>query len=156
MFAPEKIDLNTLIKATIDLFTELTEIKQIKILTNVPESIVVFADKNMLMTVFRNLISNALKFSNHGKNIYIFIVKYEKEYIITIKDEGIGMKPEDRSKLFQLGTHFTTFGTDNENGTGLGLVLCQEFVEKHGGKIWVESVLGKGSEFKFTLPLCND
>jgi len=76
--------------------------------------------------------------------------------IITISDNGIGIEPDTRNKLFDISKKITTDGTENEKGTGLGLLLCKEFVEKHNGKIWVESELGKGSDFKFTMPLCND
>ena len=148
--------LKEIILHTIDLFTELTQNKQIQIIDYTPVNTIVFADKNMLMTILRNLISNAIKFTLNGKQIHIFTNKNENDYLLTIKDEGIGIKSDDLPKLFQNTTNFTTYGTNGEKGSGLGLLLCKDFVEKHGGKIWVESEVGKGSDFKFTLPLCND
>jgi len=156
VFTPEKIVLKEIILHTIDLFTELTQNKQIQIIDYTPVNTIVFADKNMLMTILRNLISNAIKFTLNGKQIHIFTNKNENDYLLTIKDEGIGIKSDDLPKLFQNTTNFTTYGTNGEKGSGLGLLLCKDFVEKKRGKIWVESEVGKGSDFKFTLPLCND
>lgn len=156
IYVPEKIVLNEIISLTIDLFTELAQNKHIKIIDYTPVNTIIFADKNMLMTILRNLISNAIKFTSSEKQIHIFTDKNENEYLITIKDQGIGIKSDDLPKLFQNTINFTTFGTNGEKGSGLGLLLCKDFVEKHGGKIWVESELGKGSEFKFTIPLLND
>lgn len=156
VFAPETLKFNEIVSLTINLYTELAQSKEINIIDNVAENTNVFADKNMLMTVFRNLISNAIKFTPLGKQIQINIDSINNEHIITIKDEGIGIKSDDLPKLFQKTINFTTYGTNGEKGSGLGLLLCKDFVEKHGGKIWVESELGKGSAFKFTIPLCND
>ncbi len=155
-FQPSKIELQNLIKTIIDLFVELTQNKQIKITLDVPENILVFADSNMLMTVLRNLVSNAIKFTPNGKNILILAETIKHECTITIKDEGVGIKPEDNSKLFKNEIHFSTYGTNREKGSGLGLLLCKDFIEKHGGKIWVESVFGKGSDFKFTIPIHDE
>ncbi len=152
IFAPEKTKLKELIQHLIDLFYKLTENKGISIIDNTVEDMHVYADKNMLMTILRNLISNAIKFTPHEKNIYISAEKNENENIITIKDEGVGIKEENRSKLFKKNDYFTSSGTDNEKGSGLGLILCKDFIEKHNGKIWIESEIGKGSEFNFTLP----
>jgi PAS domain S-box-containing protein len=152
IFAPEKLELKAVYNLTIQLFIELTKKKQIKVIDNIPDGIFVFADRNMLMLVFRNLISNAIKFTPSGKQIQIFAEKQVAEYIITIKDEGIGINSENLSKLFKDTETFTTYGTNGEKGTGLGLSLCKEFVEKHGGKIWVESEIGIGSSFSFTIP----
>jgi signal transduction histidine kinase len=113
----------------------------------------VFADANMLNTILRNLISNAIKFTNIGGNINIYVQQNTTVVIISVSDNGIGIAPEILSKLFDNTQLYSSKGTANEKGTGFGLLLCKEFVEKHGGKIWVNSELGKGSEFKFTLPL---
>jgi len=153
IFKPEKLKLKEVYIQSVDLFAEQMQIKQIEIIDNIPENTYVLADKNMLMLVLRNLISNAIKFTPIGKQIHLFVEKLEHEYIITIKDEGIGIKSENLSKLFKTSEHFTSYGTNGEKGTGLGLLLCKEFIEKRGGKIWVESELGKGSEFKFTMPI---
>jgi len=112
-----------------------------------------FADKNMLKTILRNLISNAIKFTNIGGSISIYAVLNKGEIVITVSDNGIGISPEKMSKIFDATEIYTTEGTAHEKGTGLGLPLCKEFVEKHGGKIWLESEVGKGSDFKFSIPL---
>lgn len=153
VYAPEEIKLKEFASLTIDLFTELAQNKGIRVIDNIPENTIVYADKNMLMTVFRNLISNAIKFTPNGKQIIITTDKNDTEQIITIKDEGMGISPENLIKLFKNTEHLTTYGTNGEKGSGLGLLLCKDFIEKHNGKIWAESVLGKGSAFKFTLPI---
>lgn len=155
LFAPEKIKLKEITLLTNDLFAELSKNKHINIIYDVPEDTMIFADKNMLMTVLRNLISNAIKFTPNGKQIRVIADKNDKEHIITIKDEGTGIKPENLTKLFKNTEHLSTFGTNGEKGSGLGLLLCKDFIEKHKGRIWVESELGKGSAFIFTLPITD-
>ena len=118
-----------------------------------PEEIVITADVYMLKTVLRNLATNAIKFTNSGGTISIYAEKSQTNVTISVSDNGIGIKPKDLPELFDVSKRYTTKGTADENGTGLGLLLCKEFVEKHGGTIWVESEEGKGSEFKFTLPI---
>jgi signal transduction histidine kinase len=112
----------------------------------------VFADKAMINTILRNLISNAIKFTYPGGQIIISAEKTPDELKISISDNGIGIKKETIGKLFRIDENNTRIGTQNERGTGLGLILCKEFIEKHQGKIWVESELGKGSKFSFTIP----
>jgi PAS domain S-box-containing protein len=112
-----------------------------------------YADKNMLQTILLNLVANAIKFTNNGGEISIYAVLNEIDVVITVADNGIGMEEDILSKLFDITEKVTTSGTANEKGTGLGLLLCKEFVEKHSGKIWVESKSGKGSKFNFTMPL---
>jgi len=119
------------------------------------EEITVFDDRTMLKTVLRNLVSNALKFTNPGGRIEIIAEKTQLNILISVSDTGIGIKPEIVKNMFNITQMHSTVGTADEKGSGLGLVLCKEFVEKHGGKIWVESEVGKGSTFKFTFPL-ND
>ena len=153
VYAPEELKLQKIVSSTIDLFTELTQNKGISIINDVQENTIVYADKNMLMTVLRNLISNAIKFTSTGKQILITADKNDTEQMITIKDEGTGISPENLLKLFRNTEHLTTFGTNGEKGSGLGLLLCKDFIEKHNGKIWAESELDKGSAFKFTLPI---
>ena len=110
----------------------------------------------MILTIFRNLISNAIKFTPKGGEITIKThidtnENNQKLAKITVKDNGEGILPEKQSKIFKISENISTKGTEKESGTGLGLILCKEFVEKHGGKIWVESEIGKGSSFIFTL-----
>ncbi|WP_372795179.1 PAS domain S-box protein, partial [Lutibacter sp.] len=120
------------------------------------EEILVFADSNMLDTILRNLISNAIKFTNENGEISVYAEQDNSTAKITVSDNGVGISPDILSKLFDITEKISTEGTVGEKGTGLGLLLCKEFIEKHGGKIWVESELGKGSAFKFTLPLYNE
>ena len=107
----------------------------------------------MLKTVLRNLISNAIKFTKPRGNISVFVVSEQNHVEISISDNGVGINDATRNKLFDISANIVSPGTANEKGSGLGLVLCKEFVEKLGGNIWVESKEGIGSDFKFTLPL---
>ncbi len=116
------------------------------------EDIIVFADREMLKTVLRNLISNAIKFTGVNGIISVHAVKNEREVIISVSDNGVGIEQELLKNLFNVSQRNTTMGTANEKGTGFGLLICKDFVAKHGGKIWVESEVGKGSIFSFTLP----
>lgn len=113
----------------------------------------VWADQDMLATILRNLISNAIKFTRRDGFIQIEAFSREQEVVVTVSDNGLGIEEERRLQLFETGEKTSTLGTDNEKGTGLGLPLCRELVEKHGGRIWVESEEGKGSTFSFSLPL---
>jgi two-component system, sensor histidine kinase and response regulator len=106
----------------------------------------------MIKAIMRNLVSNAIKFTDNFGVIYISAERKYSEMLISVSDNGIGIKPADITKLFDTSEIFTTKGTGQETGTGLGLLLIREFVAKHGGKVWVESEYGKGSTFKFTLP----
>lgn len=153
VFAPEKINLKEIVIKILDLFTEMSKNKEIDILNNIEEDTVVFADRNMLMTILRNLISNAIKFTSGGKKIQVSASKNEDRYILSVQDEGEGIKPENLKKLFKNTELFSTYGTNGEAGSGLGLILCKNFVEKHNGKIWVESEVGKGTTFNFSLPI---
>jgi len=105
----------------------------------------------MIMAILRNLISNAIKFSNSKNYVRISSQENKEFYEISVMDNGIGIAEEDIKKLFRIDVHHSTSGTFEEQGSGLGLILCSEFVERHHGKIWVESKLGKGSIFKFTI-----
>jgi len=107
----------------------------------------------MFSTVFRNLVSNAIKFTRENGNISILTRKKDDFCEISVKDNGVGISGENIQKIFRIDSNHSTLGTIGEKGTGLGLVLCKEFIEKNNGKIWVESVVGKGSQFTFTLPL---
>ena len=113
----------------------------------------VWADQDMLATILRNLISNAIKFTRRDGFIQIEAFSQEQEVVVTVSDNGLGIEEERRLQLFETGEKTSILGTDNEKGTGLGLPLCRELVEKHGGRIWVESEEGKGSTFSFSLPL---
>lgn len=153
VYSPEEIAFDEITTNTISIFNELSKSKEISIINDVSENITIFADRNMIMTVLRNLISNAIKFTPKGKQICVMYKRTEDAHVITIKDEGTGIKPENIERLFVKTDHFTTYGTNGEKGTGLGLALCNHFVETHNGRIWVESEVGKGSAFMFSIPL---
>jgi PAS domain S-box-containing protein len=150
-FSPEPIILKKTVNEVIELMVEKANSKMIAIINFVPNSLIISADKDMLKTTLRNLISNALKFTFTNGSIEVHANEKPGEIEISVKDSGIGISKEDAAKLFKTVSNFTKRGTENEKGTGLGLMLCKEFVEKHGGKIWVESEEGKGSTFLFTL-----
>lgn len=150
---PEKLILSPIIQEIIVASNSIVTIKNISLNFIQLDDIEVYADLNMLKTVLRNLISNAIKFTNPNGKVDIYAVQNQGQIEITVSDNGIGMNEETKNKLFRIETTYTKIGTANEKGSGLGLILCKEFVEKLGGKIWVESEEGKGSDFKFTLPL---
>lgn len=152
-FNPEPVDLHQITSDCIAVLGELIHKKDVTIHNSIPKQMIVTGDKNMLLTIVRNLISNAIKFTHPHKNIYISVQYDNQTCTISIKDEGVGIKSENLNKLFSFSEHVTTNGTSGEIGSGLGLVLCKEFVLKHEGKIWVESIEGEGSEFKIMLPV---
>jgi signal transduction histidine kinase len=127
--------------------------KEIEIAYDIPIGLTVFADKNLLQTIIRNLVSNAVKFTEKGGKIIISACATSDNSVeIAIKDSGIGMNFRILNNLFHIDVQTNRKGTNDEPSTGLGLILCKEFVEKHGGKLWAESEVGKGSIFYFTLP----
>ena len=154
-FKPEIQNICAVVEETFSLYNSKAVQKEILLTNKINKNSEAIADKNMLKTIFRNLISNALKFTDRGGAIEIMEKDIEGFKEISIRDTGIGIDPKDIKKLFKLDESFTTEGTEDEMGTGLGLILCKEFVEKHGSKIWVESKVGFGSKFIFTLPLSN-
>ena len=142
---------------TIKVLVQIIENKSIEITNKIADNIFVEADKDILLTIIRNLISNAVKFTPKGGTVEIGCVEINYDLSlptkIFVKDNGIGISKEIQSKIFDIGENTSTKGTENDDGTGLCLILCKEFVEKHDGKIWVESEEGKGSSFIFTLPI---
>jgi signal transduction histidine kinase len=126
--------------------------KDITIVNEVPKNSLGFADSNTVNLVIRNLMTNAIKFTNDGGRVVIGAQEKPTEWLVSVKDNGVGMNADVLKMLFDKTAPYTTRGTANEKGTGLGLILCKEFIEKNGGKIWVESTEGKGSTFFFTLP----
>jgi PAS domain S-box-containing protein len=152
-FIPEYFELVDFINDIIPIFTDIAGQKSITIFTGVPPNAPIFADQAMISTVFRNLISNAIKFTKPGGEIIIAATENQTEIVVSVKDNGVGIPRDMIGKLFRIDENYTTSGTANERGTGLGLILCKEFVEKHGGRIWVESVEGRGSVFSFNLPV---
>jgi signal transduction histidine kinase len=152
-FEPQKLSFTDICKDIIKILNPNAVAKNITINNNASNEINVFADSDMLKVILRNLVSNAIKFTNKNGTININAEENSENVIISVSDNGIGIMPDKLTKLFDISHRQTTIGTEEESGTGLGLILCKEFVEKHGGKIWVESEVGKGSDFKFTLPI---
>ncbi|OGS69215.1 MAG: hypothetical protein A3F91_03575 [Flavobacteria bacterium RIFCSPLOWO2_12_FULL_35_11] len=155
-FNPKNINLAQQVSNVVS-FLEIQAInKDISILNKVEKNVFVKADENMLDTILRNLISNAIKFTQPKGEIQIFS-SLKKDFVeITVKDNGVGMTEVEIAAIFNVNEISSTLGTSNEQGSGLGLILCKDFVESHGGKIWVKSAVNEGSEFKFTLPIWKD
>jgi len=152
-FKPETNNLYALVSDCIKLLSENLRKKDIRITVDIAEDQQVFADRNMFQSVIRNLVSNAVKFTPKGGEVFVTASLAENNTsIITVRDTGIGMNAEMVSNLFRLNVNSSRPGTEGENSTGLGLLLCKEFVERHGGEIWVESKEGEGSLFCFTVP----
>jgi len=151
-FQPVSFVLKTVTDEVTELMIEKANSKMIAIINYIPDNLIVMADKNMIRTILRNLISNALKFTSTNGKVGIKAISKGNTIEISVADTGTGIKRENIDKIFKIGSSFSKRGTENEKGTGLGLLLCKEFVEKHGGQIWVESEEGKGSEFKFSIP----
>ncbi len=146
--------LNELLTETILLLNDAASQKSIQIINTIDQEITIHADQSMMGTILRNLISNALKFTNPGGKITILTEKLDNELVLLVRDTGIGISKADQLRMFKIEENFTVKGTQNEKGTGLGLILCKEFIEQYGGRIWIESEEGVGSTFYFTLPSC--
>lgn len=152
-YDPEEIDLAAVVKKTVKMMTHHAERKNITISAEGTQQIFVYADNNMLSAVLRNLVSNALKFTPSDGSISIAAEANEHMAEISVSDTGVGISEEDQQRLFRIDVNHSTRGTNDEQGTGIGLILCKEFIEKHGGKISVESEVKKGTTFHFTIPL---
>ena len=155
-YIPEKFKLEPLIKQEVLNLNANAEKKRINVSVNASSAISVYADKNSIATVIRNLLSNAIKFTDIGGTIEIIASEskdFPKMAEVVVKDSGIGIDQDDLERIFMIDGSYSTKGTANETGTGLGLLLCHEFVTKNSGKIWVNSSKGSGSEFHFTIPL---
>jgi len=152
-YKPELLNISVLLKDLMKSFIDAAGQKSISLKVIYPEGIEALADRQMLSTVLRNLISNAIKFTRTGGEIIVKAEVLSGEICISVKDNGVGIPEQALSKLFRIDQNYTTKGTNMEKGTGLGLILCREFVVKHGGRIWVESQPNKGSTFSFTLPV---
>jgi PAS domain S-box-containing protein len=153
--SPEYVDIVSLIHEVLESLNETARQKSINLELELPRNLLAYADKAMLSTVIRNLVSNALKFTNPGGLVVVKAKRSQTEFKITVSDNGVGIRPDDIKKLFRIEESISTKGTRNEKGTGLGLILCNEFVEKHGGAMHVRSEPGKGSSFSFTIPNFN-
>jgi PAS domain S-box-containing protein len=151
-FVPIYEDICQTIKNVVDLYSINAKHKNINLNVNIPECLPIWHDKKMISTVVRNLLTNAIKFTKQRGDINIILADEPDQIKISVKDTGIGISQKNLHKLFNITEYFSMKGTENEMGTGLGLILCKEFVEKHGGKIIVETELNKGSIFSFTIP----
>lgn len=152
VFEPQKFSFLEVSSSIISILENQLHAKKIKINAFSAEEIILNTDLNMFKTILRNLISNAIKFSHEGGSIKVFAKKGLKETTISVTDNGVGIESNVISKIFEVKEKHTTLGTQNEKGSGFGLKLCKELIEKQGGKIWVESEVGRGSSFKFTIP----
>ncbi len=150
-FKPQALHLQGVCNPILEILRVTADQKSITIAEAIPEELNIFADSEMLKTILRNLLSNAVKFTGNKGNVKISAMKNNEKVLITVIDNGVGIDPENIPKLFDISQVLSTPGTDGESGTGLGLLLCKDFVEKHGGRIWVESETGKGSKFSFTI-----
>jgi signal transduction histidine kinase len=151
-FNPVVLDLNQIVDNVLENLNSSALLKEIVILPPDTNNVKVFADVNMLTTILRNLVTNSIKFTKAGGTIIVSARMRDNKTEITVADTGIGMDQKTQDMLFKIESNLTTNGTANEKGTGLGLIICKEFVEKHGGEIRVMSEVGKGSQIVLTLP----
>jgi len=152
-FNPQKHDFSLVCQEIIEEKLNQALLKNISITLSQSDPVTVFSDKSMLSTILRNLLSNAIKFTPQNGSISIQCETNGDMATIIVSDDGVGISADIQAKIWDFSNPFTTKGTEKEHGSGFGLSLCKEFVEKHGGKIWVESKHSKGSDFKFTMPL---
>jgi PAS domain S-box-containing protein len=152
IYHPASFQLAEVVNEVADIFELIARQKNIAVRKEVSEQITINADRNMIATVIRNLVSNAIKFARSGSEIIISARETTDSVTFSVKDFGVGIAPYDLEKLFRIDASLSRLGTNNEKGTGLGLILCKEFVERHGGKIWVETEKDQGSTFFVSLP----
>lgn len=151
-FTPTEVNISEIITKIFNLLKMNAEKKDINLINEINQEKTIIGDKDMLTAILRNLISNAIKFSYNNSFIRVSSKDYADYTEFSVMDNGVGISAENIKKLFRIDIHHSTTGTSDEQGSGLGLILCREFVEKHNGKIWVESEINKGSTFKFTVP----
>ncbi|WP_321331580.1 response regulator [uncultured Bacteroides sp.] len=149
----QDIDVVEVIEGVVEVFSMVAAAKKINIHSQLPDELIAHGDIDMVKTVIRNLLSNAIKFSNEGADIWVIVEAENDMAVISVKDQGCGIDEEGQKKLLHTDTHFSTFGTNNEEGSGLGLLLCKDFAQKNGGDLWFVSAKGKGSTFSFSVPL---
>lgn len=149
----QDVDLVEVTDGVIEIFSMVASLKKIKNREMKPEKMMVNADIDMLKTVVRNLLSNAIKFSKENSEVLVKMEEVDGMAVVSVQDHGCGISEEGQKKLLHTDTHFSTFGTNNEEGSGLGLLLCKDFVVKNGGKLWFTSKEGEGSIFSFSIPV---
>ncbi len=152
-FYKENYELEYIVKQAVNYSNPLAQKKDISIIVSFDSTTKISVDINMILTVLRNLISNAIKYTNRNGEIHIQTFTENESLIIELKDNGIGMTQSKIDKLFKISEKVTTLGTEKEVGTGLGLLLCKDFIEKHNGKIWVKSEVNKGTSFFISIPI---
>jgi signal transduction histidine kinase len=152
----EKIDLSKTAKESVTLIQSLADNKNITLEMNIPPNTWAYADKNMVSTILLNLITNAIKFTPQDGTVEVQCFNKTSHVEVMVADSGVGISPKNLEQLFKIDAKVQSTGTDNEKGTGLGLILCKEFIEKNNGRIWAESIEGSGSWFYFTLPVSED
>ncbi len=151
-YSPARFRIKNIAESEISTVQSYADSKNIKIGMNISTDTSAYADKSIISSVIRNLLNNAVKFTHHGGEIIISASENENYIELSVSDNGIGIGPREQKKLFNLEYNITTSGTNDEKGTGLGLLLCKEFIEKSGGKLWVDSKVGEGSKFTFRIP----
>ena len=149
----QDVDLVEVTDGVIEIFSMVASLKKIRIHEMKPEKMMVNADIDMLKTVVRNLLSNSIKFSKENSEVLVKMEEVDGMAVVSVQDYGCGISEEGQKKLLHTDTHFSTFGTNNEEGSGLGLLLCKDFVVKNGGKLWFTSKEGEGSIFSFSIPV---
>ena len=149
----QDVDLVEVTDGVIEIFSMVASLKKIRLREMKPEKMMVNADIDMLKTVVRNLLSNAIKFSKENSEVLVKMEEVDGMAVVSVQDYGCGISEEGQKKLLHTDTHFSTFGTNNEEGSGLGLLLCKDFVVKNGGKLWFTSKEGEGSIFSFSIPV---
>lgn len=152
----QNFQIHEVIDGIIEIFSLVAHSKNIRLVHKPVSTIKVHADADMVKTILRNLLSNAIKFSYDNSEIVIDTFVKDNMAIVSVKDSGKGMTNEDKEMLLKTETHFSRYGTNNEEGSGLGLLLCQDFAEKNGGKLWFESQEDVGSTFYFSIPLVEE
>lgn len=151
-YAPYSIKLNEIVDKNIKIQLQTAQSKGIQLINEIKNDYLVYADENMLNTILRNLISNAIKFTDKDGYVKVYAESEEDFMVIYVEDNGLGMKKSAKEKIFRIDSKYSTHGTNNEKGTGLGLILCKELVETQGGKISFESEENKGTKFYFSIP----
>ena len=154
-FQPTKINLKQVISEAIETLSLEASAKAVSIENSISNEVKVFADKNMISTILRNIITNSIKYSSKGRTIFINGIEKEEHFSISIIDQGIGINSEKLTQLFDIANTKSSLGTSDEHGSGLGLLICKEFIETNGGKINVQSTVNVGTEVILTLPLTN-
>ncbi len=152
LYVSSKLNLFDLIESVYSTLTNSAKLKSIKLLNNLPDPTIVFGDADMLRSLFQNLISNGIKFTPKGGSVTVNVTPCERgNPVISVEDTGVGIKDENLTKLFMIDQGFSSKGTENEEGTGLGLLICKDVVEKHGSQLLVSSIINKGTTFSFQL-----